>query len=113
MATKAERLERRQLKQKLFYIRRHIEGEDIELTAEHKKLKAEYETLPNFTSWSGFPDKWDIGDPNSVKDGAWGNEVDRRNFERAFGKSYQDIVSKEADKDKPMKMKKITKKRKK
>lgn len=120
MATREQRQERKLLKQKLFYIRRHIEGEDIELTAEHKKLKKEYEALPNFTSWSGFPDKWDIGDPNSVKDGAWGNEVDRRNFEKAFGKSYQDIVSKEANKEKPMKIKqlnkkikKITKKRKK
>lgn len=111
MATREQRQERKQLKQKLFYIRRHIEGEDIELTAEHKKLKKKYEANSDFTGWSGFPDKWDVGDPNSVKDGAWGNEVDRRNFEKAFGKSYQDIISKEPGKKKPMKMKQVTKKK--
>lgn len=96
MTTREQRQERRQLKQKLFYIRRFLEGEDIRLSPEHKKLKAAYEALPEFTGWSGFPDKWDIGDPNRVKEGAWGNEVDRRNFEKAFNKTYLDIVSKES-----------------
>lgn len=95
MTTREQRHERRELKQKLFFIRRFTEGEPVKLSAELRQLKETYEALPGFTSWSGFPDKWDIGDPNRVKSGAWGNEVDRRNFERAFGKGYQDIISKE------------------
>lgn len=89
------REERRQLKQKLFAIRRNVEGEPVTMTKELKDLKAQYEAVPGFTSWSGFPEKWDIGDPNEVKRGVWGNEVDQRNFERAFGKQYNEIVYKE------------------
>jgi hypothetical protein len=109
MTTREQRHERRELKQKLFFIRRFIEGEPIKLSPELKQLKAEYEALPGFTNWSGFPDKWDIGDPNNVKSGAWGNEVDRRNFERAFGKGYRDIISKEyPDTPRPMPMAPMT-----
>lgn len=105
MATEAQRQERRTLKQKLFAIRRHIEGEDVKLNKELKELKAQYEAIPGFTSWSGFPEKWDIGDPYEVKQGVWGNEVDQRNFERAFGKSYNEIVFKEQQPE-PMMIKK-------
>lgn len=95
MATREHRNERRQLKQQLFHIRRHVEGERVRLTDEHKQLKKEYEALPNFSNWSDFPDRWDIGDPHSVKEGAWGNELDRRNFMLSFGKPYLHIVHKE------------------
>jgi hypothetical protein len=101
MATKEQRHERRELKQKLFHIRRFVEGEQVKLSAEHRKLKSEYESFPDFTGWSGFPDKWDIVDPNRVKIGAWGNEVDRRNFEKAFDKTYKDIINKEMGHDAP------------
>ena len=60
-------LERKEIKQKLFFIRRFTEGENLKLDKELKELKKTYESLPNFTSWSDFPDKWDIGDPYSVK----------------------------------------------
>ena len=89
--------ERRTLKQKLFSIRRIVEGEVITLTKELRELKKKFEELPGFTKWSDFPEKWDIGDPYSVKMGVWGNEVDRRNFEKAFGKSYYHIIKKEIE----------------
>lgn len=105
MATREHRQERRILKQKLFYIRRHVEGEEnTPLTEEHVKLKSEYESLSGFTTWSGFPEKWDIGDPNQVKMGSWGNEVDHRNFKRAYGLPYDCIVSKELAGQKPTQM---------
>lgn len=92
------RHERRTLKQKLFTIRRHVEGEPVKLTKELEALKIKYEMLPGFTSWSGFPEKWDIGDPHGVKavyinmqDASIG-DVDRRNFSKLQGKTYEDIV---------------------
>jgi hypothetical protein len=88
------RQERRQLKQKLFLIRRFIEGEDVTLTPEHETLKAAYEKQPNFTNWSDFPERWDVGDPHRVKKGSYGNEVDQMNFSRAFGKPLTEIISK-------------------
>jgi hypothetical protein len=87
--------ERRELKQKLFTIRRFVEGEQVKLNSELKELKKIYEELPGFTYWSDFPEKWDIGDPNSVKKGAYAfNAIDSDNYKKAFGKSYETIVHK-------------------
>jgi hypothetical protein len=91
------REERRELKQRLFLIRRYLEGENIKLDKELRELKEKYEGLPGFTSWLDFPEKWDIGDPHCVKKGVWGNEVDKRNFEKAFNKSYDTIIHKIID----------------
>ena len=88
------RQERRELKQQLFFIRRYVEGENVKLDQKLKDLKKKYEELEGFTSWSEFPDRWDIGDPNKVKMGVWGNEVDKINFEKAFGKPYETIIHK-------------------
>ena len=89
------REERRTLKQQLFTIRRYVDGEDVKMTKELEALKAKYESLTGFTNWTDFPDKWDVGDPHSVKKGAYAfNEVDQKNFERAFGKPYETIVHK-------------------
>jgi hypothetical protein len=88
------RNERRALKQKLFAIRRKVEGEMVEMTPELVALKAKYEKLPNFPGWSLFPERWDVGDPHGVKQSAYAsNEVDTRNFARLLGKSYEDIIS--------------------
>lgn len=90
---------RRNLKQKLFTIRRFVEGEDVVLTEELETIKAQYEALPNFTSWSYFPEKWDIGDPYGVKAGYINsndsamNDIDRRNYQHLQGKEYLEIVS--------------------
>jgi hypothetical protein len=87
--------ERKLIKQKLFTIRRHEEGEFVKLNTELRELKKTYESLPGFTSWSDFPDRWDIGDPNSVKKGAYAfDEIDSKNFKKAFGKPYETIVHK-------------------
>jgi hypothetical protein len=87
--------ERKLIKQKLFTIRRHIEGEQVKLTSELRGLKKTYESLPGFTNWSEFPDRWDIGDPHSVKKNAYAfNEIDSKNFKKAFGKPYETIVHK-------------------
>jgi hypothetical protein len=85
---------RRLLKQKLFTIRRYTEGDEVELNEELRDLKEFYENIPGFTSWSLFPEGWDIGDPAKVKEYAF-NEVDMRNLQRAFGKDYTEIVFKE------------------
>ena len=88
------RNERRALKQKLFAIRRKVEGEMVEMTPELIALKAKYEKLPGFPGWSLFPERWDIGDPHGVKQGAYmSSEVDQRNFARILGKGYEEIVS--------------------
>lgn len=93
MSFEEARLERRDLKQKLFQIRRFMEGERIVLDAELKRLKKFYEALEDFTDWSDFPEKWDIGDPNMVKAGSYGlTELDKSNAERKFGKSYETII---------------------
>jgi hypothetical protein len=87
--------ERKLIKQKLFTIRRSVEGEFVKLNSELRELKKTYESLPGFTSWSDFPEKWDIGDPYSVKKGAYAfNEIDSNNFKKAFGKPYETIVHK-------------------
>jgi hypothetical protein len=87
--------ERKLIKQKLFTIRRNVEGEFVKLDSELRELKKTYESLPGFTSWSDFPDRWDIGDPHNVKKGAYAfNEVDSKNFQKAFGKPYETIVHK-------------------
>jgi len=87
--------ERRQLKQKLFHIRRYVEGEPVKLDTELRELKKKYEKLPNFTSWSGFPELWDIGDPHRVKLNSYAfDESDVENFKRAFDKPYETIVHK-------------------
>jgi hypothetical protein len=87
------RLERRTLKQKLFQIRLFIEGDLEELTNELQDLKDQYEASDGFTTWSDFPDKWDIGDPNGVKRGSFAfNDVDKRNFKRIDGVPYDTIV---------------------
>lgn len=95
---KQKRIERRTLKQQLFAIRRHVEGEDVELTEELAALKAQYEALPGFTEWSDFPELWDIGDPYGVKapyihdeDPAF-SDVERNNYLRLQGKPYDEIV---------------------
>lgn len=108
MANEAQRQERRALKQKLFAIRRFIEGEEVEMTPELKKLKKQYESDPAFTSWSHFPERWDIGDPYSVKKTSFSfDDVDKRNFERAFGKPYSEIVFKEQPKVKKSKKEEV------
>ncbi len=91
------RLERKTLKNKLFTIRRFVEGDKTAvLNSELKRLKLQYEEHPNFTSWSDFPEKWDIGDPESVKSGSYmSNDVDKRNFSRTQGVPLSEIVSKE------------------
>lgn len=87
------REERRQLKQKLFTIRRWYEGENVELTDELKAIKKRYESKDDFSSWSGFPEKWDIGDPFGVKQTSVSfNEVDKANYAKMLGKSYGTIV---------------------
>lgn len=97
------RIFRRELKQKLFTIRRHVEGEDVKLTKELKDLKTQYEALSNFTSWSDFPERWDIGDPMWVKrmyiEGSdkTTSDVDKRNYERLQGVPYEKIVLKESE----------------
>jgi len=92
--------ERKLLKQKLFTIRRYVEGEFIKLNTELRDLKKTYESLPGFTSWSDFPDRWDIGDPHSVKKGAYTfNEIDSKNFKKAFGKPYETIIHKTIEED--------------
>lgn len=94
---------RRELKQKLFTIRRHEEWEDVKLTKELKELKAHYESLSNFTSWSDFPERWDIGDPMGVKrmylqgSDKTTSDVDKRNYERLQGVPYEKIVLKESE----------------
>ena len=61
-------------------------------------MKKTYEVLPNFTKWSDFPDRWDIGDPYSVKKTAYAFiEIDTKNFQKAFGKPYETIVHKVLD----------------
>ena len=95
---KQKRIERRTLKQQLFTIRRFVEGEDVELTAELEALKAEYEAIPGFTSWSDFPELWDIGDPYGVKaayivdNDPSISDAERGNYQRLQGKPYSEIV---------------------
>lgn len=90
---KNDRNERRELKQKLFFIRRYMEGEYLKLNAELKDLKAQYEALEGFTSWSDFPERWDIGDPNKVKANSYAfSAVDTLNVQKICGKSYDTIV---------------------
>lgn len=93
--------ERKLIKQKLFTIRRFTEGENVKLNKELKDLKKIYENLPGFTSWSDFPEKWDIGDPYKVKKNAYAfDNLDSENFKRAFEKPYETIVSKLIKKNK-------------
>lgn len=90
--------ERRQLKQQLFKIRLFIEGDGKPIGKELKALKKKYESNPKFTSWSDFPEKWDIGDPNGVKSvylqdmSPSVTDSDRRNYRKIQNKSYDDIV---------------------
>jgi hypothetical protein len=87
------RQERKHIKQQLFRIRRHVEGEPVKLDKELRDLKKKYEVLPGFTSWSDFPDKWDIGDPYGVKTNAFAfDEIVAENFRKAKGKPYETIV---------------------
>lgn len=93
------RHERRMLKQQLFHIRRFVEGEKgVKLSDEHKELKKKYEKLDGFTSWSDFPELWDIGDPNRVKsvylsvNDPMVTDTDKGNYSRLQGKSYETIV---------------------
>lgn len=94
------RLYRKTLKQKLFSIRRFVEGDSsVEMSDELSELKDWYENVPGFTSWSDFPEKWDVGDPHRVKEASFSfNDVDKRNFERSFNKEYTEIVFKEIKK---------------
>lgn len=86
--------ERKKLKQKLFTIRRFVEGESVKMDSELKELKKRYESLPNFTNWSDFPEKWDIGDPNKVKEHSFAfNEIDELRHKKTLGQSYETIVS--------------------
>jgi hypothetical protein len=95
MSFNEKQIERRELKQKLFSIRRYVEGEQVKLNAELRKLKKTYEDLPGFTTWSDFPEKWDIGDPYNVKEQAYAfDEIDSENFKKAFGKPYETIINK-------------------
>ena len=95
MELKTLQQERKELKQKLFFIRRFTEGENVKLDKELKELKKKYESLSNFTSWSDFPEKWDIGDPHSVKRNAYTfDKLDSENFKKAFGKPYETIILK-------------------
>jgi len=93
--------ERRQLKQKLFTIRRFTEGELTKIDKELRELKKTFENLQGFTSWSDFPEKWDIGDPHNVKKTAYAfDELDVENFKKAFGKPYETIIHKTTVKEK-------------
>lgn len=91
---------RKELKQKLFTIRRFEAGEEgIRLNSELKDLKKHYESLPNFTKWDDFPERWDIGDPYGVKadyiqsqDNSL-NDADRRNYAKLQDKLHEEIVS--------------------
>jgi hypothetical protein len=95
MVSNIQKEERKLIKQKLFTIRRNVEGEFVKLNSELRELKKTYETLPGFTNWSDFPEKWDIGDPYSVKKEAYAfSEIDSKNFKKAFGKPYETIVHK-------------------
>lgn len=92
------RIERRELKQKLFTIRRFIEGEDVTLDTELEALKEQYEAADGFTSWSDFPELWDIGDPFGVKasyivdNDPSLSDIERGNYARLQGKPYEEIV---------------------
>ena len=93
MDFQSARIERRELKQKLFTIRRYMEGENIELDAELRRVKKLYESLPGFSDWSDFPERWDIGDPYSVKrESPTFSDVDAEMAARKFGKGYNTIV---------------------
>lgn len=88
------RQERRGLKQKLFTIRRYVEGEAVELNDELLTLKKNFEAKKEFTSWGGFPESWDIGDPHGVKQGAYTfDERDEYKFSKIHGKKLFDIVN--------------------
>lgn len=88
-----DREERRTLKQKLFTIRRYVEGENVKLTKEMRELKAKYESTEGFSSWSDFPHVWDIGDPNFVKKGSPAfSSAEYQNFQRIAGQPYDAIV---------------------
>lgn len=87
------RRERRGLKQRLFTIRRFVEGEVVDLPPDLFELKARFEAKPGFTSWSDFPERWDVGDPHGVKQSAYAStDADRENIRRIQGKSLDDIV---------------------
>jgi hypothetical protein len=88
-----ERRERKKLKQQLFTIRRWFEGENVVLTDELLAIKRRYENLPEFSNWSGFPERWDIGDPFGIKKGgSFLNEIDLRNANKIAGKNYASII---------------------
>jgi hypothetical protein len=94
------RQERRALKQKLFYIRRAVAGEPVQLNSELRELKTQYEALPGFTTWLDFPEKWEIGDPHNTKISApQFNDVDKANQGRVLGKPYLTIIHLTADTD--------------
>lgn len=98
MSFKNDREERRNLKQKLFQIRLFVEGDRESLTSELKKLRQKYEKQENFTSWSDFPEKWDIGDPKGVKSGYINMDdpslspVDKANFKKLQGREFEEII---------------------
>lgn len=88
------REERRTLRQKLFFIRRFMEGHRLKLDGELQDLKKKYEEMPGFTGWDGFPEKWDIGDPNRVREHMeCFNDIDRMNIEKILDKPYDNIIS--------------------
>lgn len=90
---KEARKERRELKQKLFKIRLSVENGEELTDPELIKLKEQYELEGNFTSWKGFPESWDIGDPHGVKKNSYTfNEIDRKNVKRIQNKGYDEIV---------------------
>lgn len=88
------RQERRTLRQKLFSIRRFTEGKNVQLDGELRALKKRYEEMPGFTKWGDFPEGWDIGDPNRVREHMeCFNDVDRMNIEKILDKPYDNIIS--------------------
>lgn len=94
------REERKLLKQKLFTIRRVVEGHPLKLSKELLELKMHYESHPMFTSWSDFPEKWEIGDPNYVKEHSpIFNDVDKANLQRVLGKPYSEVIRLTLQKD--------------
>ena len=83
---------RKELKGKLFTIRRNVQGEDVKLDVELIKLKELFESKPNFTKWEDFPEKWDIGDPTKTKKGMHFDEIEMRRFDLLSGKPLHEII---------------------
>lgn len=68
------------------------------MTPELEALKSQYEAVEGFTSWSDFPELWDIGDPFGVKasyivdNDPSISDAERGNYQRLQGKPYDEIV---------------------